>query len=100
GRTVFKDFQSIEGGFISIKRKALFFLIFKTNQQIGLFNQPDAEILVNFPGELVSAGSCCYTPEPEVKFIVDYQLTFLHYKRKSWDLASIGQDQKSLTILP
>jgi hypothetical protein len=44
-----------------------------------LFDQPDAEVLIDLPRKLVTTGGGGYPPQPEVKFIVDYQLAFLHF---------------------
>ena len=78
-RPVFKEFQSIERSLIRIEGKGFLFVVFESNDKIRLFDQPDPEMMVDLPCELVAPGGGGHTPQPEVKFIVDNQLAFLHF---------------------
>lgn len=71
GWTVFKDLQSIERSLKSIERERFFLIIPKTNHQIGLFHQVDAQALVELPRQPVASNDCSDPDEFEVVFIVD-----------------------------
>jgi hypothetical protein len=60
--SVFKEFQTIERAFIREVGKGFFLAVLKADQQVRLFDQPYSEVLIDFPGELVSAGSRRDTP--------------------------------------